>query len=90
MCLYGNDIDETTSPVEANLSWLIGMQYVGLIGNALTLGCDLAKERRTKGAFIGSETVLEQVKKGVTRRRVGLIVEGPPARGMISLVLPRF
>jgi len=24
LCLYGNDIDETTSPVEANLSWSIG------------------------------------------------------------------
>ena len=25
MCLYGNDLDETTSPVEAGLSWVIGM-----------------------------------------------------------------
>jgi len=24
LCLYGHDIDETTSPVEANLSWVIG------------------------------------------------------------------
>jgi aminomethyltransferase len=24
LCLYGNDIDETTSPVEANLGWTIG------------------------------------------------------------------
>ena len=24
LCLYGNDLDETTSPVEANLSWSIG------------------------------------------------------------------
>jgi aminomethyltransferase len=24
LCLYGNDIDETTSPVEANLTWTIG------------------------------------------------------------------
>lgn len=24
MCLYGNDLDETTSPVEAGLSWVIG------------------------------------------------------------------
>jgi aminomethyltransferase len=24
LCLYGNDIDETTSPVEANLVWSIG------------------------------------------------------------------
>lgn len=24
MCLYGNDLDEDTSPVEAGLSWVIG------------------------------------------------------------------
>lgn len=24
MCLYGNDLSETTSPVEASLTWLIG------------------------------------------------------------------
>lgn len=24
MCLYGHDLDETISPVEANLSWVIG------------------------------------------------------------------
>ena len=24
LCLYGNDIDETTSPIEAELAWTIG------------------------------------------------------------------
>lgn len=24
LCLYGSDIDETTTPVEAGLTWLIG------------------------------------------------------------------
>lgn len=24
LCLYGSDIDETTNPVEASLTWLIG------------------------------------------------------------------
>src|SRR5262249_42493427 len=24
LCLYGNDIDELTTPVEANLTWVIG------------------------------------------------------------------
>lgn len=24
LCLYGNDIDQTTSPIEAGLAWLVG------------------------------------------------------------------
>jgi aminomethyltransferase len=24
MCLYGNDLDESTSPIEAGLAWLVG------------------------------------------------------------------
>ncbi len=31
-CLYGHDIDETTSPVEAGLSWIIGRENTGFIG----------------------------------------------------------
>lgn len=63
MCLYGHDLDENTSPVEAGLTWVIG------------------KERREKGGFIGAENVQKHIKEGPPRRRVGLIVEGAPARG---------
>ncbi len=31
-CLYGHDIDETTSPVEAGLAWVIGKGNDGFIG----------------------------------------------------------
>lgn len=24
LCLYGNDIDQTTTPIEAGLAWLVG------------------------------------------------------------------
>ncbi|SAM04146.1 hypothetical protein [Absidia glauca] len=56
LCLYGNDLDETTTPVEA------------------------AKSRRETGGFLGAEHILPQIKGGVTRRRVGLTVQGAPAR----------
>ncbi|CAE7869111.1 gcvT, partial [Symbiodinium sp. KB8] len=63
LCLYGHDIDETTSPVEAALNWTIG------------------KRRREDGRFIGADKILPQLKKGgVSRKRVGLIIDGPPAR----------
>ncbi|KAF4610782.1 hypothetical protein D9613_007251 [Agrocybe pediades] len=70
MCLYGNDLDETTTPVEAGLSWVIG------------------KDRREKGGFIGAETVQKQLKEGTSRRRVGLIVEGAPARQGAKIFAP--
>jgi aminomethyltransferase len=69
MCLYGNDLDESTTPVEAGLSWVIG------------------KDRRAAGGFIGSEKVLDQLKNGPPRRRVGLIVEEAPARRASLLVI---
>ena len=39
------------------------------------------------GSFIGAETALDHLKNGVTRRRVGFIVEGPPARGQHTAFL---
>jgi aminomethyltransferase len=62
MCLYGNDLDEDTTPVEAGLTWIIG------------------KERRESGDFIGAEGVRKHLKEGPPRRRVGLVIEGAPAR----------
>jgi len=70
MCLYGNDLDETTSPVEAGLSWVIG------------------KERKENGGFIGADVVQKQLKEGPTRRRVGLIVDGAPARQGAKIFAP--
>ncbi|KAH7388655.1 hypothetical protein BKA66DRAFT_414678 [Pyrenochaeta sp. MPI-SDFR-AT-0127] len=73
MCLYGHDLDETTTPVEAGLSWIIG------------------KDRRVKGGFHGDSVILQQLKKkseggGVSRRRIGLVVDGSPAREGAEIV----
>eukprot|EP00124_Ichthyophonus_hoferi_P002325 Ihof_evm6s153 gene=Ihof_evmTU6s153 len=63
LCLYGHDIDDDITPIEANLTWTIG------------------KRRRTEGGFLGSDVILAQLAaKGGLRRRVGLIVDGAPAR----------
>lgn len=32
LCLYGNDIDETTTPVEASLVWTIGTDINSALG----------------------------------------------------------
>ncbi|KNC85159.1 glycine cleavage system T protein [Sphaeroforma arctica JP610] len=67
LCLYGSDIDATTSPMEANLGWTV------------------AKRRRTESGFVGGDIIVDQLKKKVcessgVRRRVGLVVDGAPAR----------
>ena len=63
LCLYGHDIDETTSPVEADLAWSIG------------------KRRRLEGGYHGDRRIAEELKNGVSRRRVGILPEGrAPAR----------
>jgi aminomethyltransferase len=40
----------------------------------------IGKRRRIEGGFLGAEHILPQIKGGVSRRRVGIIVEGAPAR----------
>jgi len=70
MCLYGQDLDEDTTPVEAGLTWVIG------------------KDRRETGSFLGAEGVRKHLKEGAPRRRVGLIVEGAPARHGAQIYAP--
>jgi aminomethyltransferase len=62
LCLYGADIDEATTPVEAALDWTIP--------KARRTGGTRA------GGFPGAEEILGQLARGVARRRVGLRPEG--------------
>ena len=62
MCLYGADIDTTTTPVEAALEWSI--QKSRRNGGARA------------GGFPGADIILGQLENGVSRRRVGLRPEG--------------
>jgi aminomethyltransferase len=58
LCLYGHDIDTTTSPIEASLLW------------ALTKVRRAGGERA--GGYPGAAVIERQIKEGVTRKRVGL------------------
>ncbi|MCB1829650.1 MAG: glycine cleavage system aminomethyltransferase GcvT [Chromatiaceae bacterium] len=58
LCLYGHDIDGSTTPVEASLLWAI--QKVRRAGGAREAG------------FPGADVILEQIATGVSRRRVGI------------------
>ncbi len=67
MCLYGHDIDETTSPVEAGLTWAI--QKVRRPGGARA------------GGYPGAAAIESQLTSGPPSKRVGLIgLERAPVR----------
>ena len=69
LCLYGNDLDTSTTPVEASLNWAI--QKVRRTGGARA------------GGFPGADKILSQLTDPVTlkRKRVGLIaMERVPVR----------
>lgn len=68
LCLYGNDIDLTTTPVEAALEWSI--QKSRRVGGARA------------GGFPGAEVILPQLsgERPAQRRLVGLRCENRPVR----------
>ena len=74
LCLYGNDIDTSTTPIEAGLNWAI--QKVRRTGGARA------------GGFPGADLVLGQLDgtHALTRKRVGLIAqERVPVREHVEL-----
>jgi aminomethyltransferase len=67
LCLYGHDIDNTTTPVEGALTWAI--QKVRRVGGARA------------GGYPGALVIDAQFANGVARKRIGLIsTERMPVR----------
>ena len=63
LCLYGHDIDQTTTPIEAGLIWAIG--------KARRTGGE------REAGFIGADIILHQLQaRDHRRKRVGLLGEG--------------
>ncbi len=62
LCLYGSDLDEMTTPVEAALEWSI--PRIRRSGGARA------------GGFPGAGHIFRQLADGPARRRVGLVPEG--------------
>ncbi|WP_291860017.1 glycine cleavage system aminomethyltransferase GcvT [Bradyrhizobium sp.] len=62
LCLYGHDIDTSTTPVEGALEWSIqkSRRHAGA----------------RAGGFPGADRILQQLDTGAPRRRVGLKPEG--------------
>ena len=72
LCLYGQDIDASTTPVEGGLTWAI--QKVRRAGGD------------RPGGFPGAEKVLAEMDGGAVRKRVGLLPAGrAPMREGVTL-----
>ena len=62
LCLYGHDLDSNTSLVEGSLLW--AMQKVR------------RADGERAGGFPGADIIFKQLATGVSRKRVGLLVQG--------------
>lgn len=62
LCLYGHDIDTTTTPIEAGLGWAI--QAARRLGGT------------RPGGFPGADRILHELTHGSDRKRVGLRPDG--------------
>jgi glycine cleavage system T protein (aminomethyltransferase) len=72
LCLYGSDLDASTTPVEARLEWAIQNSR--------------RKDGVREGGFPGADVIRAQLASGSARRRVGLrSKERTPVRGGSSL-----
>lgn len=73
LCLYGHDLDETIDPLSAGLSWAVARTR---------------REGASKaGGFRGAEALFALAKQGLSKRRVGLRIEGrAPVREGAQLV----
>lgn len=73
LCLYGHDMDTTTTPIEASLLWSISKSRRP--GGARA------------GGFLGSDVIFQQIADGAPRKRVGLKINSrAPVREGAELV----
>ena len=74
LCLYGHDLDPTTTPIEGSLIWAISKNR--------------RADGERAGGFPGADKIFDQIaNKNYTRKRVGLIAQGKaPIREGAELV----
>lgn len=73
LCLYGQDIDDTTTPIEAGLGWAIQKSR--------------RPDGERAGGYPGAEILTRQYGEGAARVRVGLQVDGRlPVRAHTALL----
>lgn len=61
LCLYGHDMDASTTPVEASLGWALSKAR--------------RADGARPGGYLGAEVIMRQLAEDVARKRVGLLVK---------------
>jgi aminomethyltransferase len=69
MRLYGNDIDETTTVLEAGLGWIIGWQKPGFIGHE-------ALRRQESDGVSRTLVGFEMIERGIARHGHTVVIDG--------------
>ena len=73
LCLYGHELDETISPVEAGLAWVVAAKYRG--------------ENPVAARFPGAARILAQLRQRPASTRIGIKPEGKmPVRDGVELL----
>ena len=87
LCLYGNELNENTTPVEAGLSWIVGKDR---LHNANFCGADVLREQKQNGAKRKLVGLLPQGKipvRGGAQLMHGGDVVGEVSSGLFSPTL---
>ncbi len=77
MCLYGNDIDDTTTVLEANLGWIVGWNKPDFIGKPVL---DAQKAQGVTRRLVG----FEMVDRGIARHGYAITKDGQPVGTVTS------
>ncbi|WP_461521209.1 glycine cleavage system aminomethyltransferase GcvT [Porticoccus sp.] len=73
LCLYGHDLDTTTTPIQASLLWSISKSR--------------RPDGDKAGGFPGAEVIFREMAEGAPRKRIGLQIDGrAPVREGAELV----
>jgi aminomethyltransferase len=82
LCLYGNDIDESTNPLEAGLAWVVKMDKGDFVGRA---SLEAVKARGVTRKLVG----FEMVGRGIARHGYPIVApEGGAPIGAVTSGAP--
>lgn len=62
LCLYGHELNEDITPIEAGLIWSISKSR--------------RKDGSKEAGFLGADLILEQIENGTAMKRIGLKIDG--------------